>query len=213
VILSGTRGDGAAGLAAVKAAGGAAIVQDPAEALYAGMPATALAHVVVDAVVRSEDVAAMIVSMLRGEDPHPAARPNSPELKPLSPSDPATTVCPECGGVLSERPEAGMAVWECRVGHRYSPDSLVENQAVSIEAALWAAVRALEDRSGLLERMADQFEPRGQRISARSFRDRAKSAREQARTVREALERPAEMTLSMAARSEAGAAAGNRGEE
>jgi two-component system, chemotaxis family, protein-glutamate methylesterase/glutaminase len=45
VVLSGTRDDGSAGLAAIKANGGATIVQDPKEAMYAGMPASAIAHV------------------------------------------------------------------------------------------------------------------------------------------------------------------------
>src|SRR5579884_3723136 len=51
VVLSGTRDDGAAGLAVIKANGGGAIVQDPKEAMYAGMPRSALASVQVDAVV------------------------------------------------------------------------------------------------------------------------------------------------------------------
>ena len=49
VVLSGTRDDGAAGLAVIKSQGGAAIVQDPEDALYPGMPASAIAHVAVDA--------------------------------------------------------------------------------------------------------------------------------------------------------------------
>ena len=43
VILSGTMNDGAAGLAAVRQAGGLALVQDPAEAEFPGMPQAAIA--------------------------------------------------------------------------------------------------------------------------------------------------------------------------
>jgi two-component system chemotaxis response regulator CheB len=43
VILSGTMNDGAAGLAAVRQAGGLALVQDPAEADFPGMPQAAIA--------------------------------------------------------------------------------------------------------------------------------------------------------------------------
>jgi two-component system chemotaxis response regulator CheB len=75
VILSGTRDDGSAGLAVIKAHGGAAVVQDPSEALYAGMPTSALAHVAVDAVVPSTLVAETIEAMVRGSDPPPEAEP------------------------------------------------------------------------------------------------------------------------------------------
>lgn len=96
VILSGTRGDGAAGLAAVKAGGGAAIVQDPLEALYPGMPAAALAHVAVDAVVPSELVADTIAAMVRGEALPPTAKRSQPELDPAS-GDPAVSVSRSAG--------------------------------------------------------------------------------------------------------------------
>lgn len=210
VILSGTRGDGAVGLAAVKAGGGGTIVQDPEEALYAGMPKTALAHVAVDAVVPSELVAETIVAMVKGEDPPPAANQTRADVD-LSSGDPAITVCPDCGGVLSERIESGMPVWQCRVGHRYSSEGLVDAQAVNIESALWVAIRALEDRGRLLEGMADQCEVRGSVRSAGSFRRRAQSAREQARAVRGALTRGAELSLSRNEPDDADAAAAGSG--
>ena len=51
VVLSGTGEDGTAGLAAVKAAGGLVIVQDPEEAEYDGMPRSAIATGAVDLVL------------------------------------------------------------------------------------------------------------------------------------------------------------------
>jgi two-component system chemotaxis response regulator CheB len=195
VVLSGTRDDGSAGLAVIKAGGGGAIVQDPEEALYGGMPASALAAVRVDAVVPSEQIAATVAAMVRGEGLPSGAGPSVAPDDPRQENDAATTICPECGGVLSERSEAGVTQWECRVGHRYSPTSLVDAQAEDVEAALWAAVRILEDRQGLLDRMADQLESRGQERSARSVRRRARQASEQAQLVRNALERAATTTL------------------
>jgi two-component system, chemotaxis family, protein-glutamate methylesterase/glutaminase len=66
VVLTGTRDDGSAGLAVIKAAGGGTIVQDPAEATYGGMPASAIANVAVDAIVPSDRVASTIASMVNG---------------------------------------------------------------------------------------------------------------------------------------------------
>lgn len=77
VVLSGTRDDGTAGLAAIKANGGATVAQDPEEALYPGMPASALAHVVVDAVAPSEQIAGVVEAMVNGS---PQLR--SPTLEP-----------------------------------------------------------------------------------------------------------------------------------
>jgi two-component system chemotaxis response regulator CheB len=194
VVLSGTRDDGAAGLSVIKARGGAAIVQDPEEALYAGMPANAIAHVAVDAIVPSTLVASTIAAMVSGEDLPPGTRRS--ELADTEPGDGRlTTVCPECGGVLTERLEGGMTQWRCRVGHRYSPDSLADSQAEGVEAALWAAIRALEDRERLLTRLADHAHARGGERSARAFRKRGQAAGQNAQIVRDALGRAAATTL------------------
>jgi two-component system chemotaxis response regulator CheB len=208
VVLSGTRDDGSAGLAVIKAAGGAAIVQDPRDATYGGMPASAIANVAVDAIVPAALVGSTIAAMVMGEDPPPAGRSGDPGSDPRPGPDPSpephsdrptgapvAAVCPECGGVLTERAEAGMLQWECRVGHRYSPDTLIDAQADDVEGALWAAIRALADRAALLHRMADQAEKRGQARSARRFRRQSQAASEQAEIVRQALSRAAGTTL------------------
>jgi two-component system chemotaxis response regulator CheB len=61
VLLSGTGDDGAAGLAAIKAAGGMALVQDPEDAVYREMPARALGSVEVDAVGTPSELAAAAI--------------------------------------------------------------------------------------------------------------------------------------------------------
>ena len=194
VVLSGTRDDGAAGLAVIKAAGGAAIVQDPRDAMYGDMPASAIANVTVDAIVPAALVASTIAAMVKGDDPPPEARAGDPDPDPPE-GERVVAVCPECGGVLTERAEAGVLQWQCRVGHRYSPETLIDAQAEDVEGALWAAVRALADRAALLERMAQHAEQRGQARSARRFRRQCETASEQAEVVRQALAGAAGTTL------------------
>jgi two-component system, chemotaxis family, protein-glutamate methylesterase/glutaminase len=60
VVLSGLLRDGSAGLAAVKAAGGFTIVQDPDDALYSDMPRNALRSVAVDEVCPASEIAALL---------------------------------------------------------------------------------------------------------------------------------------------------------
>jgi two-component system chemotaxis response regulator CheB len=194
VVVSGTRDDGTAGLAAIKAGGGIAIVQDPTDAPYSGMPASAIANVAVDAIVPAALLGSTIADMVKGEDPPPPTRTGRTDPGPAPNPDPGppegeqvAAVCPECGGVLTERTEAGVLQWECRVGHRYSPETLIDAQADDVEGALWAAIRALADRAALLQRMAQQAEKRGQAKSARRFRRQSQAASEQAEIVRQAV--------------------------
>jgi two-component system, chemotaxis family, protein-glutamate methylesterase/glutaminase len=204
VVLSGTRDDGSAGLPVIKPSGGATIVQDPQDAPYAGMPASAIAAVSVDAIVPAALVGSTIAAMVKGERPPPTTGSDNPGPDPVSPDDPpdppdppepVTVVCPDCGGVLTERAEAGVLQWECRVGRRYSPNTLADAQADDVESALWAAIRALEDRAALLERMAHQADQRAQDRSARRFLRQSQAASEQAGTVRRALAGAAGSTL------------------
>lgn len=74
---------------------------------------------------------------------------------------------------------------------------------------MWAAVRALQDRRILLERIATQFEGRGQAELAAAMRGRASDAGHHARAVREVLERAATTSLRELAPSIVGDEASN----
>jgi len=63
IVLTGDNNDGAAGLAAIKARGGVAIVQDPRTAARRAMPDAALAATTADAVLPLEAIAPFLVEL------------------------------------------------------------------------------------------------------------------------------------------------------
>lgn len=63
VILSGANGDGARGLAAIKARGGKTVVEEPASAAYRAMPEAALSASAVDRVLPLAEIAPYLSSI------------------------------------------------------------------------------------------------------------------------------------------------------
>ena len=64
VVLTGMGRDGSAGLAAIRAAGGGAVVQDRATATIYGMPQSALEHAGADVVAPLGSVAASVLELI-----------------------------------------------------------------------------------------------------------------------------------------------------
>jgi two-component system, chemotaxis family, protein-glutamate methylesterase/glutaminase len=194
-VLSGSRDDGTAGLMAIKRRGGAAVVQDPDEALYDGMPRSAIAHVDVDAVLPLREMAAWLGRHRPTEPPSPGGthqmhNPQIPHVaEPPGPNASGTRfTCPDCGGVLFEQEEDGLTRFRCSVGHVFSIESLSSAQATQLEGALWTAVRALEDRTELLRELAARSHSRGIQRTERSLRDQAADLEARAAVIREAIE-------------------------
>jgi two-component system chemotaxis response regulator CheB len=67
IILSGALRDGAEGMAAIKMGGGITIVQDPDEALFAGMPQSALKASAVDYCVQASLIPRLLVRLTRSK--------------------------------------------------------------------------------------------------------------------------------------------------
>ena len=108
-------------------------------------------------------------------------------LSPGSPGHPSTLTCPECNGVLWEVPEGGVERYRCRVGHAYTAQTLAVEQQNGVEAALWSALRALEERSALARRMRERMHAGGRSHSALLFERQANEGVAQAEQVRRLL--------------------------
>ena len=193
VILSGALGDGSAGAHAVKQAGGVVIVQDPDDATVPSMPESALRAVgEVDAVLGAAEIGPALGRILgadpaTGEDlvmnagePSFVSRPEPP------PGPPSAFTCPECSGPLWEVSEGELVRYRCRVGHAYSEDSMMIAQGSTVEAALWSALEALEERADFLTRMSARHGEQRPRLRDR-FAGAADDARDRAELIRRAL--------------------------
>jgi len=200
LVLSGALDDGTAGLLAIKSRGGTAVVQDPADALYPGMPGHALEHVQVDHVAAAASMGKLLARLITDlavppADPVPRAMQVEVEMEGFSleafegnhPGRPSGFSCPDCNGVLWQIQDGGLDRYRCRVGHAWSPESLLTQQSEALEAALWIALRSLEERGALARRLAEPARRRGHSITATRFEEQAAEAEHAARLVRDLL--------------------------
>ncbi len=212
IILSGMLDDGTAGLYAIKARGGIAIVQEPEDALYPEMPRNALARVGADYILPLSEIGPTVALLAReGAREESKVMPvevgaelSTEEIKQnietfeagQLPKGPTVLVCPECGGTLWELREGELTHYMCHVGHSYSPEALNVAQGEALETALWTAQRSLEDRSTLLLHLAARNREHGREKNAKQFEEQARNVREKAELIRKVLVTPEEVPLA-----------------
>jgi len=200
VILSGMLDDGTAGLAVVKRQGGVALAQDPKDALYPSMPTSAIANVEVDHIL---PLAKMGDALVRLAHEPVAAAENfvsdnmameadmaQLDLDALQqderPGTPSGFACPECGGVLWELPD-GLLRFRCRVGHALGAESLLAEQSEAVEAALWSALRALEESTALTRRLIERSHRFNHTLTAQRYAERLRESEQNAALLRQLL--------------------------
>ncbi|UQA62744.1 chemotaxis protein CheB [Polyangium aurulentum] len=198
VLLSGALDDGVSGLAMIKRAGGIAIVQDPADALVSSIPKHAVAQVAVDHVVTSGGLGPLLTRLVQprsGPATSDAPRSGLDNAVKMNFGDVGTNKegqhvmysCPDCGGVLVETESGEVLRYTCHEGHILSAESLLAAKAEMLEAALWEALRTLDERTQLSERFAAHARSRGQTVMQGHFQRRADESRERAEIVRRVL--------------------------
>ena len=201
VVLSGCNDDGTAGLAAIKRCGGLAVVQDPAEAHEPAMPRSALRGVQVDHCLPLAGIGELLAreagriapvqqplhdDLIREHAVSLSAEDASGLLQRIG--KPSTNVCPECGGTLFQLGDEPMR-FRCHTGHAYSLDSLNLAQKAATEEALWAAIRALQEREGLVRQMAELDRMAGDERMAQGFDQNAERLRDHVTRLRELVEK------------------------
>ncbi|HEY1477932.1 MAG TPA: chemotaxis protein CheB, partial [Chthoniobacterales bacterium] len=184
IVLSGLRDDGSAGLYAIKQRGGVVIVQDPNDAPFEEMPRRALEYSSPHYILPASEIPPNLIKLAHADrnepvmpnkNPHPGNSQKeffktSGSLSSDKPDQnlktayfdegegtPSVFACPECHGVLWELKDENFMRFRCRVGHSYGTDSLSQELSEASENALWAAMRALEEKAALQRRIADHL--------------------------------------------------------
>ncbi|MDB4931708.1 MAG: CheB methylesterase [Myxococcaceae bacterium] len=215
VVVSGSLDDGTAGMIALHARGGRSVVQSPDDALYPAMPQSVLDHVAVDHVVPVAMLAPVLVELTReplenfpmSNEPTestapelepPGAEANQDAVREALGDAPSGFTCPDCHGALWELQDGRMVRYRCRVGHGFSPEALLSLQDDSIEEAMWAAYRALEESAAMSDRLARRLRDRGLADAAGRCDERRAEALDRARVIRRVLDAEAGKSADLA---------------
>jgi two-component system chemotaxis response regulator CheB len=196
VVLTGMLNDGAAGLAALKRCGGVTVVQSPADALAADMPLGALRATDVDYRATIAELGDLLVRLVC-EEAGPTSGPFSDielEVKialgrgPVPRSvaalaDVVALTCPACGGVLSQVRNEPLR-FRCQVGNAYTAEALSAEKEDAIDEAVRVALRIVEERAVLNEKLAVDARRSGYIHVAAFNEERATELRTYADTLR-----------------------------
>ncbi|MFL5742685.1 MAG: chemotaxis protein CheB [Flavisolibacter sp.] len=174
IILTGLLDDGVSGMSAIKRSGGTLIVQDPNEAEYPDMPLSVLSRMEVDHCVLLSLMGTVVQETLEMEKKEPNEIPHDVVAEAQIAEQMASGIdlvsnlgensvytCPDCGGVLFQVEQGKLNRFRCNTGHVYAQDDLEIKQTERLEETLWVALRMMEERRNLLQKMEQQMMERG----------------------------------------------------
>lgn len=211
-VLTGTLGDGAAGLSALKQCGGITAVQDPADAAYPEMPTMALAHSHPDHIVGLAGMPALLERLVRQPAGKPVPVPANLEFEvniardgrgSMSEMDRigrrSVLACPDCHGVMWEIEDGDLIRYRCHEGHAYSAELMSLALDDNLRRAFASALRALEERITLARKLEDQASASGRTLTAKSWSDKAREFEQEARIIRDSIRRTDEIAARFSA--------------
>ena len=182
------------GLLAIAARGGVTVVQDPDEALFDGMPRTALAQARVDHTLTVRQIPALVARLAREPVDQPVAekgRRMVGETEDLAPAlmqrdftaqerderagETTVYTCAECGGTLWQISRNGLVQFRCHVGHTYEAETLLGEMSEELEAALRRCVRMLMEKATLTRQLARRLRAAGVEAQAERIEEQAQA--------------------------------------
>jgi len=202
VVLTGTLGDGASGLWAVRRAGGISVVQDPEDAEFSEMPLTALKRSRPNHIVRLADMPALLNRLVHQQTGAVKLLPQSLKFDvDRARGGHSTTdgmdgigrrsflACPDCGGVMWEIDEDELSRFRCHVGHAYTAEMMSLALDESLRRALASAERALEERVALARKLNKQALDAGHRLLAETLAERLREFEREMDIIRTSIRR------------------------
>jgi two-component system, chemotaxis family, protein-glutamate methylesterase/glutaminase len=161
--------DGTAGLIAIKKCGGVTVVQDPKGAAYPGMPQSALDNLKVDYCVPISEMGGLLEKLAHERPGKSKPVPEDVRTEAIIAQRVLSDVgqvnglgnqvpynCPNCGGVLWEINNPDIRRFRCHTGHSFTESALLTSQSEKIEETLWISLRMFEERTNLLNSMAQR---------------------------------------------------------
>ena len=210
-VLTGTLGDGAAGLLALKQSGGITVVQDPSDAAYPEMPTTALTRLQPDHVVGLAGMPALFEKLVRQPEGQPVpvagaieyeveiargGRGSMNEMDRIGRR--SVLACPDCHGVMWEIDEGELVRYRCHVGHAYLAEIMSLALDDNLRRAVGSALRALDERISLARNLEKQASGSGRTQIAESWAEKAREFEREAKVIRDSIRRTDEIAARFA---------------
>jgi two-component system, chemotaxis family, protein-glutamate methylesterase/glutaminase len=203
VVLTGYLDDGTVGLQAIKKRGGITVVQDPEEAEHPSMPRSALRYVKVDHIVPIAEAGALLTRLVAMPPASQKEYPTTPEIeiesniaeqlmntkeflenvKEIGTLTPYT--CPDCHGAIWQLGEEEPLKLRCHVGHSFTGEVFTTAQSQSVENALWAAVRVMEEKVTFSRQLAARKREQSLNKAADSYEKQASALDDEVTRVRD----------------------------
>ncbi|OHV86497.1 chemotaxis protein CheB [Mesorhizobium sp. ORS 3428] len=201
VLLSGSLSDGTAGLRAVKAVGGVAVVQHPRDTLVPAMVESALHYVEIDHCVPAAELGSLLAKLAAEPAGKTLPAPPAVRLEAAVAAQEHSTMknedrlgelsvftCPECHGPLWEIEDGDMLRYRCHTGHAFTADAVMEAQAIEADEILWSLLRSHQQRAEFARRMAEREKTQHRSQLASEFGRRAKEYEADAALIERILE-------------------------
>jgi two-component system, chemotaxis family, protein-glutamate methylesterase/glutaminase len=106
--------------------------------------------------------------------------------------------CPDCHGVMCEIDEGELVRYRCHVGHAYSAEIMSLALDDNLRRAFGSALRALDERVALAQKLEKQASNSGLARIAESWADKAREFEREAKVVRDSIRRTDEIAARFA---------------